>query len=717
MKTVIELYKQDIKTICKNWAAILVVVALCILPSLYAWFNIKACWDPYDPSATSNIKVAVVNQDEGSTLNGEEINLGDQIVAQLKTNKTLGWQFLDEQQANEELENEKIFAMVTIPKDFSENILSITTNDVKQGEIDYKVNEKINAIAPKITIKGAQTIEQNVSSLIVGTITEKLFTVAKDLGINLEDSLPVLDGVLEQVKGLQSKFGQLNTLVNTADVEASEIKVLLEEIKQDLPNISSTLSSANELVESIDQFITTAQSQIDNISPTITQDLEIIASIASDVQTDAQNVINAINSASEQAPELISNLITKVDNLINLNNSLITFLTAINNIAPNQQLTDIINSLNGYVASLNSLKTSLNDALTALNNGYTPDTSVLDNIVNLSSSVNSTAISIKNTYITTIQPQINNILNQAFNTASGSLGIIKSTQNKLPEIENILNQGITIANQGGDVVSFVKQHLPEIESFIGDVVQKADDTKDSGMLTQLITLITHNVEERANFLAHPIVLNEQSIFNMSNYGTAMTPFYTVLCLWVGMTLLVSMLKVDAGKKYSAKVNYFAKLLLFLTIAILQSLIASIGDLAILQIYCSNPILFVASMVFTAICFAIIVYTLVSVFGNIGKVLSIILLVLQVAASGGTYPVELMGPFFKVIHPFLPFTYAISMGREAIGGVVSSILIKDIVILVAYIILALLIGLILKPFINKLMEPFNDKLEESGLTAE
>ena len=288
MKTVIELYKQDIKTICKNWAAILVVVALCILPSLYAWFNIKACWDPYDPSATSNIKVAVVNQDEGSTLNGEEINLGDQIVAQLKTNKALGWQFLDEQQANEELENEKIFAMVTIPKDFSENILSITTNDVKQGEIDYKVNEKINAIAPKITIKGAQTIEQNVSSLIVGTITEKLFTVAKDLGINLEDSLPVLDGVLEQVKGLQSKFGQLNTLVNTADVEASEIKVLLEEIKQDLPNISSTLSSANELVESIDQFITTAQSQIDNISPTITQDLEIIASIASDVQTDAQ---------------------------------------------------------------------------------------------------------------------------------------------------------------------------------------------------------------------------------------------------------------------------------------------------------------------------------------------------------------------------------------------------------------------------------------------
>lgn len=717
MKTVIEIYKQDIKTILNNWAAILVVLALCILPSLYAWFNIKACWDPYDPSATSNIKVAVVNQDQGSQLNGQPINLGDQIVAELKNNKALGWQFLDEAQANKDLENEKIFAMVTIPSNFSSNILSITTNDVKPGELDYKVNEKINAIAPKITSKGAETIEQNVSSLIVGTITEKIFSVAKNLGINLEDSLPVLDGVLQQIKGLQTKFGKLNTLVNSADVEANDVKILLEEIKQDLPNISNTLSSADQLVNSISQFITTAQGQVENISPTISKDLEIIASIAQEVQNDTDNVINTVNQANASAPAQITSLLSKVENLINLNNSLIQFLTAINNISPNQHLTDMINNLNSYVTTLNNLKTGLNDMLTALNNGYQPDTSVLENVKNLASSVNTTAIGIKNTYETTINPQINTILSQAFDTASGSIGVIEGAKNKIPEIESIINQGIDIANQGGDVVGFVKQHLPEIETFINEAVQKADNTKDSGMITQIITLITHNVEERAKFLSQPIELKEESIFSMGNYGSAMTPFYTVLCLWVGMTLLVSMLKVDASKEYSAKVNYFAKLLLFLTIAVLQALIVSVGDLAILKIYCTNPPLFVASMVFTSICFAIIVYTLVSVFGNIGKVVAIILLVLQVAASGGTYPVELMGSFFKAIHPYLPFTYAISMGREAIGGAVSTILMRDIIILVIYMVIALLIGMMLKPAINKLMEPFNKKLEESGLTAE
>lgn len=204
---------------------------------------------------------------------------------------------------------------------------------------------------------------------------------------------------------------------------------------------------------------------------------------------------------------------------------------------------------------------------------------------------------------------------------------------------------------------------------------------------------------------------------MGNYGSAMTPFYTVLCLWVGCLLLVSMLKVNASDKYKGWQNYLGKLLLFLSIAIMQALIVSVGDIFVLKVQMTNAPLFVAGMIFSSLCFTIMVYTLVSVFGNIGKVISIIMLVLQVAASGGTYPVQLMSGFFQGINPFLPFTYAISIGREAIGGVVNTILYHDIFILITYTLVFLLVGLLLKPFVNKLIKPFNEKFEEADIAVE
>ncbi len=128
----------------------------------------------------------------------------------------------------------------------------------------------------------------------------------------------------------------------------------------------------------------------------------------------------------------------------------------------------------------------------------------------------------------------------------------------------------------------------------------------------------------------------------------------------------------------------------------------------------NPLLFVGGILFTSVVFTFIIYSLVSVFGNVGKVVSIILLVLQVAGSGGTFPIQLTPKFFQIIYPFLPFTYAISFARESIGGVVQSVLSRDIVILSTYIIVAILVSVFLKKPLNRLMSGFSDKFKESGL---
>ena len=246
------------------------------------------------------------------------------------------------------------------------------------------------------------------------------------------------------------------------------------------------------------------------------------------------------------------------------------------------------------------------------------------------------------------------------------------------------------------------------------LVSKVSGINNSKDLQEIVDLLKSDVQKRSDFLANPVNIVENKLFPMGNYGTGMTPFYTVLSLWVGLLLLASMLTVEAEGEYSAMSQYFGKMLLFMSIAIIQAIIVAVGDLYILKIYCVNPLLFVLGSVFTSIIFTLILYSLCSVLGNIGKVLGIVLLVIQIGGSGGTFPIQLTPKFFQVINPFLPFTYAISFAREAIGGVVQNVLIKDIVVLLIYGAIFILISLFLKKPINKLTHGFTESFEKSGI---
>ena len=175
IKNVWTIYKEDLKRIFTNYAALIVILALCILPSLYAWFNIKASWDPYGQEATSQIKIGVINNDKGTEFNGKLINIGDQVVDQLKENDLMGWQFVDEAEGEKALEEGTFYATITIPDNFSQDITSLVTSDVKKGQIIYRVNEKINAIAPKLTSKGATGVQENINQTIVETVSGILF--------------------------------------------------------------------------------------------------------------------------------------------------------------------------------------------------------------------------------------------------------------------------------------------------------------------------------------------------------------------------------------------------------------------------------------------------------------------------------------------------------------------------------------------------------------
>ncbi|GAA0077766.1 YhgE/Pip domain-containing protein [Clostridium sp. CTA-5] len=714
MKNIFEIYKKDMKNIFTNYAALIVVIALCMLPSLYAWFNIIASWDPYSPKATSQIKIGVVNKDVGGTLNGEDINLGNKIIKELKNNNLMGWQFVDEDEAIDALKKEKYYASIIIPEEFSSEMTSIVTSEIKKGDIIYTVNEKINAIAPKLTSKGATGVQENISKSLIETVSKTLFTASKEVGIELENQLPTISRIYNMLNEIRGKFSEINKTVDLAYDGAVKIKDLSNKVKKDMPLIQNTLINAKNLTSEVGNFITSSKEELSRLSPTIKEDIRIINEVSKEVSQDTDAIIGAINSGSKNVLDMVNNLINRVDILDKVTKSVIKFLESLNNFSSNKPLDGIITRLKEVETKIGKLQESLKDVKASLESGKAPDLTLLNNIKKLSNDISSISEDIYSKFDSEIVPKINKIFEDAFEVSQNVLSVLKEAEKKLPDVEGILNTVYEGADQGIKEITDIKENLPEAENIINELTDKIGAVNDDESLKQLINLLKNNVQERTDFLANPVNLIEKQLYPMGNYGTAMTPFYTILSFWVGLLLLSSILTVEAHGNYKPIEVYFGKLLLFITLALIQSMIVSLGDLYILKIYCLNPVLFVIGSLFSSIVFAYIVYSACSVFGNVGKVICIVLLVLQIGGSGGTFPIELTPKFFQRLNPFLPFTYAISFLRECIGGIVKEVLIKDVIVLLFFIIISMVIGIVLKKPFSRAVNKFSKKFEESEI---
>ena len=315
MNNIIKIYKKDVKNIVTNYAALITIIALCILPSMYAWFNIAASWDPYSKEATSQIQIGVVNNDAGADINGKSINLGNTIIDELKNNDLLGWNFISEEEANDKLRNGKLYATIVIPSEFSSDMTSLITSDIKKGEIIYTVNEKINAIAPKLTSKGATGVQENISKALVETVSNALLTTTKNASIEIENVKPKITNVYNILKDVQKRFSDINDIVDLAYDGAVNINDLSEKFQSDIPLLQDTINSSRELGNSVKEFVSTSRNSLNELSPTIKENIRIASDISKDISNYTSVVIDAINTGSDKAPEMIDNLISKTNNL------------------------------------------------------------------------------------------------------------------------------------------------------------------------------------------------------------------------------------------------------------------------------------------------------------------------------------------------------------------------------------------------------------------
>ena len=695
MKNIIEIFRKDIKEVFRKTNTWIIIVGLIFLPSMYAWPNILSSWDPY--GHTNNIKVAVTSEDDGATVDGKELNLGKSLVEGLKNNKNLDWQFVsNKQEAEDGVRIGDYYASIVVPKNFSQDMTSVSRTEPQRATIEYTVNEKINAISPKITNSGASAIANNISKNFVETANGIIFEKLHEAGIKFEENLPSIEKAKEEIFKLNDNFSTYESTLSELIGKVEYGYNILNNVQNTLPEIDRVATNSIMIADKAGITINNIQGFNERLLPIINNHLNVVEEVSKEANVIAkelqqkpdkteeikarQKALDSRLQASMERLQLVKNIFEYFNKLSSerlFNNQLERVTTLSNDITTIKEVNNnIYNKMDHYDEIADTVK---------------------EEFVNKSARVNEVSLNMNSKLNVEVAPLISQVLSKAEVNIDKVSGIIAGAQGELPAVERKLSETeVKISNAYGKLLSLQAQ-MPSAKSKIQkltDEIKKADNGIDKN---QLFNLLKVDYKQQAEFFANPVKLQENKLYHIENYGSAMTPFYTVLSIWVGSLLMSSLLTTkveDEEKKYKPYQKYFGRGLLFIIISLFQTLIITLGDMYVLGTQATSPYRFVLYALLISLLFSSIIYTIVCILGNVGKAVCIILLVLQLGSSGGTFPIQMTSEFFQALYPKVPFTYSIGLLREAVGGVYIPAVERDIKILFIYLIVVLVGGAIL-----------------------
>ena len=695
MKNIIEIFRNDIKEVFRKTNTWIIIVGLIFLPSMYAWPNILSSWDPY--GHTNNIKVAVTSEDDGATVDGKELNLGKSLVEGLKNNKNLDWQFVsNKQEAEDGVRIGNYYASIVVPKNFSQDMTSVSRTEPQRATIEYTVNEKINAISPKITNSGASAIANNISKNFVETANGIIFEKLHEAGIKFEENLPSIEKAKEEIFKLNDNFSTYESTLSELIGKVEYGYNILNNVQNTLPEIDRVATNSIMISDKAGITINNIQGFNERLLPIINNHLNVVEEVSKEANVIAkelqqkpdkteeikarQKALNSRLQASTERLQLVKNIFEYFNKLSSerlFNNQLERVTTLSNDITTIKEVNNnIYNKMDHYDEIADTVK---------------------EEFVNKSTRINEVSSNMNSKLNVEVAPLISQVLSKAEVNIDKVSGIIARTQGELPAVERKLSETeVKISNAYGKLLSLQAQ-MPSAKSKIQkltDEIKKIDNGIDKN---QLFNLLKVDYKQQAEFFANPVKLQENKLYHIENYGSAMTPFYTVLSIWVGSLLMSSLLTTkveDEEKKYKPYQKYFGRGLLFVIISLFQTLIITLGDMYVLGTQATSPYRFVLYALLISLLFSSIIYTIVCILGNVGKAVCIVLLVLQLGSSGGTFPIQMTSEFFQALYPKVPFTYSIGLLREAVGGVYIPAVERDIKILFIYLIIVLVGGAIL-----------------------
>lgn len=718
IRPVFLVFLHDIRAIARNPAALLIIIGLSLLPSLYAWINIYACWDPY--ANTGNLPVAIINNDEGAVFNGQVVNVGNSVVTALKENKSMGWSFSDDWQGNYGLNEGKYYALIEIPRNFSAGLISMATPTPQKPVLTYRVNEKLNAIAAKITNVAKDNLVSNIQTNFVKTVSTEVMKIlqtgAREGNIS-NSQIGKLESTLTEA---QANITKIKTQITAANADARQLQTYLQNAGTAIPILQDQLDNLEKVMTAGKSLALHTQQTVQGISGELNTDMGQLQILDSQNQA-LISVLKAMNGNALNRDEigLLKQTISLCASTHTLLQTDLKTIQALSESYDLSALTFLANSIRYLDRLVQDEYATLNKLLPLVENGSakTEIDAGLTALAGISGEISAQTQTVANSFYSQGSPALNTLVSNLAVQVDDTTAILEISKALLPQLNalaafcNASSQlSVQQANNLAGLLTALQDNLTALSGKIAQL---------TGMdIDRIIDIVANHPGEVADFLASPLDIKEIDIYAGGTFGVGLTPFYTVLAIWVGALLSCALLTVECqdninGIPLSFKQRHFGKMLLFLALSLIQSTIITLGDILLLGIQPASLPLMLAFSVLSAVTFTIMLFTLVSVFGNVGKAIAVVIMVFQIAGAGGIYPIQTNPKIFGILEPLWPFTYAINGFREAIAGPVRHSVCHNLSALSAFAGVFLLMTVLKKPlhWLNRTMAR---KFEEAEL---
>lgn len=718
MNNILRLFRSDMRHLFRNVMSTIIVVGLVALPSLFAWYNILACWNVFEN--TGNLKVAVANADEGyeSDLVPLRVNIGEQVVSALRGNDQIDWVFTSEEEAVDGARSGAYYAAVVIPKSFSRDMLTFFDDDAQSADIVYYTNEKKNAIAPKITDTGADSVSTQVNEVFVETLTDIALALADAFSNYAEDT------------GLTDRIGVVSDHVRHLGEEVDEgatVLALFGEVSASagglIDGASGLIDSAREGVEDIasatedgldsgDGMLGTVQASLSTVERGLRSSSEQFATIANSIDT----ILGAAETSKGQNIERLTELKATIDGklLPLLEDDLLPLVERLGDQA-------LIDQVSRAIDDLTKLSGAIGDLLKFLNDGGIVSDDAVAEMKRLLSSAAAQMASVADDFSSNVKPELE--------TLAGSVALLASQVRA--EIDSLDAAGGGLGDAATDAAFKLRQASDRIADAacslrdtacdlreLADSIDAALAANDTEALKGILASDAHTL---ARALAAPVQVERIAVYPSENFGSSMAPLYSALALFIGSLLILVTMKTDVSRRAIKRLKDPEPHQLFLgrfccmgVISLMQTTVMGLGNMLFLKVQVSDPLLFMVCFWVAGLVFTFIIYALVASFANLGKAIAVLLLIAQVTGCGGSFPLQLLPGFVQMISPWLPATHVVDAMRIAMFGGPASVFWVQMGELALFLMPAALLGLVLRKPLQRFMRWYVEQVESSKL---
>lgn len=699
MKEILHIQRHDLRAVTRSFFAILILIAVAILPALYAWVNIYANMDPY--GSTGNIRIAVASRDSGIVdANGATVNKAQEVMDELRESTAIGWQFPDSaDDAIEGVRSGEYYAAIIFEKNFTYNMYHFE-HAVSDAEVPvtYYENAKKNAVASKITQTAASSLQEKINTKYLQTVFSTIFSEANGI-----------ESRLQSEDAIQSVILELTELRDTL----LRYDMAVEQFLSVSPETSAALQSAQSKLETLQvpngAKLTAAQQNLARAQQTVSALDTSFSQKLSDVEKQIADVEAAMEALKNS--DAAKNTSERVDSLREKNQVLLATLQSLRALLDDRLNLPGVQSAAAALDLMILRAGGIDSLLSAL-----PEAADASAVEQLGSDVTALCQSMRSSLSNALVPGVNTMISDFSSTLAALTPLLSSLDGMLGNLSDV-------TDAAGDAITDIDAALRQLRAVLQsaagklteviDAVQSAEGDQRKEML---LRILGGDADLYGNFFSALSDVDVQEVYSVKSYGAAMAPFYSILAVWVGGVILVSILDTHTDeKKFPHATNaqqYFGRFGIFLLMGQIQAAVIVLGDIFLLDCAPAHPWLMWLSAAVASFVFVLLIYSLTISFGDIGKAIVVVVMVVQIAGSSGSYPIEILPEIFAKIYRFFPFPYAINAMREALCGVYGQDYLVYLLELLLFGALALLIGLVVRrPFLN-VNRFVSEKLEET-----